>query len=173
MPTTTDKTCGVVVAMLLVSSALLAQSAAPAQAGKPPAPAATAAPTPAPPSAQPAQSSPEAYTYDADGRRDPFVSLVAHGVESPSGKKSDGLAGLTTAELMVKGILHSRNSFIALVAGPDGKTYQAHVNDRLVDGTIRSVTPQGVVIVQDVNDPLSLVKQREVRKGLRASEDGK
>ena len=74
---------------------------------------------------------------------------------------------------MVKGVLHSQNSYIALVAGPDGKTYQAHVNDRLVDGTIRSVTPQGLVIVQEVNDPLSLVKQREVRKGLRASEDGK
>ena len=171
MPTITDQTCGVVVAILLASSTLLAQGAAPAQPGKPSAP--TPTPTTAPPSAQPAQSTPETYTYDTDGRRDPFVSLVARGVESPSGKKSDGLAGLTTAELMVKGILHSRNSYIALVAGPDGKTYQAHVNDRLVDGTIRSVTPQGLVIVQDVNDPLSLVKQREVRKGLRASEDGK
>jgi Tfp pilus assembly protein PilP len=168
MPTINRKTCGVIVAMLLASSTLLAQGAAPAQPGKPATPA-TAAPT----TTAPAQSTPEAYTYDADGRRDPFVSLVARGFEPSTGKKSEGLGGLTTAELMVKGVLHSRNSYIALVSGPDGKTYQAHVNDRLVDGTIRSVTPQGLVIVQDVNDPLSLVKQREVRKGLRASEDGK
>ena len=62
---------------------------------------------------------------------------------------------------------------VALVAGPDGKTYTAHANDRLLDGLIRTVTPQGLVIMQEVNDPLSLVKQREVRKGLRAAEDGK
>jgi hypothetical protein len=62
---------------------------------------------------------------------------------------------------------------VALVAGPDGKTYTAHANDRLLDGIIRTVTPQGLVIMQEVNDPLSLVKQREVRKGLRAAEDGK
>ena len=47
------------------------------------------------------------------------------------------------------------------------------VRPRLLDGVIRSVTPQGIVIMQEVNDPLSLVKQREVRKGLRTSEDGK
>ena len=42
-----------------------------------------------------------------------------------------------------------------------------------LDGTIKAVTPQGLVIVQDVNDPLSLVKQREVRKLLRSLEDAK
>ena len=38
---------------------------------------------------------------------------------------------------------------------------------------MKSITPQGLVIVQDVNDPLSLVKQREVRKLLRSLEDAK
>jgi Tfp pilus assembly protein PilP len=169
MPFITCKTSGVAMVMVLVSTAVLAQGTKPAQPSQPPTPVPTTAPTPA----QAAQSTPEAYTYDSDGRRDPFVSLLARGVEPTTGKKSEGLSNLTTAELVVKGVLHSQNSYIALVAGPDGKTYQAHVNDRLVDGTIRSVTPQGLVIVQDVNDPLSLVKQREVRKGLRASEDGK
>jgi hypothetical protein len=69
--------------------------------------------------------------------------------------------------------MNSKGTYLALVSGPDGKTYTAHVNDRLMDGTIRSITPQGVVIVQEVNDPLSLIKQREVRKGLRTAEDGK
>jgi hypothetical protein len=35
------------------------------------------------------------------------------------------------------------------------------------------VTPQGLIVIQEVNDPLSLVKQREVRKLLRSLEDGK
>jgi hypothetical protein len=115
----------------------------------------------------------EAYTYDPAGRRDPFVSLLSRGLESSTGKRLTGLAGLTTGEVMLRGIMQSRNAYVALVSGPDGKTYPARVNDRLLDGIIRSVTPQGIVIMQDVNDPLSLVKQREVRKGLRTAEDGK
>ena len=74
---------------------------------------------------------------------------------------------------MLRGVMQSRNSYVALLSGPDGKTYSARANDRLVDGVIRTVTPQGIVIMQEVNDPLSLVKQREVRKGLRAAEDVK
>jgi type IV pilus assembly protein PilP len=176
---TTLKTWGAVAAMLLASAVVLAQGAAP-QTGKPAVPGAPATtPGGAGQPAQPAPAAagapaPEPYTYNPDGRRDPFVSLIARGVEAPAaGVKSTGLGGITTAELVVKGVLNSKGSYIALVAGPDGKTYTAHVNDRLVDGTIRSITPQGLVVVQEVNDPLSLIKQREVRKGLRASEDGK
>ena len=39
-----------------------------------------------------------------------------------------------------------------------------------MDGTVKSITPQGLVVVQQVNDPLSLVKQREIRKLLRSPE---
>jgi hypothetical protein len=38
---------------------------------------------------------------------------------------------------------------------------------------VQSITPQAVVILQQVNDPLSLHKQREVRKLLRTQEEGK
>jgi hypothetical protein len=100
--------------------------------------------------------------------------LLSRGIEPVSGgKKTSGLAGLTTNELVVKGILQSRGSYVALVSGPEGRTFSAHANDRLLDGVIQNVSPRGLVIMQEVNDPLSLVKQREVRKGLRAAEDGK
>ena len=101
------------------------------------------------------------------------MSLLSRGIEPTTGKKLTGLSSLTTGEVMLRGVMQSRNSYVALLSGPDGKTYSARVNDRLLDGVIRSVTPQGIVIMQEVNDPLSLVKQREVRKGLRTAEDGK
>ena len=175
---------GLVAAMVLAASVALAQAPAPAQPAKPGAPSVTPV-SPAPPATAPGTTpaagaanggegaAPEPYSYNPEGRRDPFVSLIMRGIEAQPGKRSDGLASLTTAELVVRGVLNSKGAYIALVAGPDGKTYTAHVNDRVVDGTIRSITPQGLVIVQEVNDPLSLIKQREVRKGLRASEDGK
>ena len=35
------------------------------------------------------------------------------------------------------------------------------------DGIVRTITRRCVVLMQEVNDPLSLEKQREVRKSLR------
>jgi Tfp pilus assembly protein PilP len=170
MSATVFRIGGLVTAMLVAGSAVvLAQNAAPMKPGAPNAPAAATPPA----SAAPTQPAPEAYTYNPEGRRDPFVSLLVGGADAAPGKRTEGLSGLSTAELMVRGVLLSRGAYIALVSGPEGKTYTAHVNDRLIDGTIRSISPQGLVIMQEVNDPLSLIKQREVRKGLRASEDGK
>jgi hypothetical protein len=36
-----------------------------------------------------------------------------------------------------------------------------------MDGTVGAITADAVVFVQQVNDPLSPVKQREIRKPLR------
>ena len=164
---------GVMVAALVAASVVGWAQGAPATpqpAAAPPA----GAPQPAAPGAQaPPAPAAEPYNYDPAGRRDPFISLMARGVEPVQGRKVTGLAGMLTGELMLRGVLQSQGAYVALVAGPDGKTYTAHANDRLLDGIIRTVTPQGLVIMQEVNDPLSLVKQREVRKGLRAAEDGK
>ncbi|HET9831312.1 MAG TPA: hypothetical protein VFP91_06375, partial [Vicinamibacterales bacterium] len=133
-----------------------------------PAPGATAAPPAATPPPQ------EAYTYKADGRRDPFLNLIGSGAEGKvTSRKGEGAAGLTVGEISVRGVMQSRGALIAMVQGPDNRTYVVHQGDKLLDGTVKSVTPQGLVIVQEVNDPLSLIKTREVRKMLRSLEDAK
>jgi Tfp pilus assembly protein PilP len=76
-------------------------------------------------------------------------------------------------EISVRGVMQSRGSLVAMIQGPDNKTYIVHPGDKLLDGTIKAVTPQGLVVVQEVNDPLSLIKTREVRKLLRSLEDAK
>jgi Tfp pilus assembly protein PilP len=50
---------------------------------------------------------------------------------------------------------------------PDNKTYTVRVGDKLFDGSVKSINQEKVVFSQNVNDPLSLVKQREVRKSIR------
>ena len=126
---------------------------------------------PAQPPAKPA-APPEGYAYDAGRRRDPFVSLVGTGAEPPRlmSKKGEGAAGLTVSEISVRGVIESRGAFVAMVQGPDTKTFLVHPGDKFVDGTLRAITAQGLVIVQEVNDPRSLVKQREIRKLLRSFE---
>ena len=72
--------------------------------------------------------------------------------------------------MIVKGIVRDRSGFIAMVQGPDTKTFIVRSGDKLMDGTVKSITADTVVFSQDVNDPLSLVKQREVRKAVRPTE---
>ncbi len=92
------------------------------------------------------------------------MSLVGTGTETHTGKRAAGLAGIAAADLSVRGVLESHGAYVAMVEGPEGKTYLAHAGDRLADGRIKSITLTELVIEQDVNDPLSPIKQREIRK---------
>ena len=121
-----------------------------------------------------AEAEPDGYTYHADGRRDPFLNLLGTGPEPrPVGRKGEGVASLMLAEISVRGVMRSRDTIIAMITGPDNKTYVVHPGDKLLDGTIKSITPDGLVVIQRVTDPLSGVKQREVHKMLRSLEDAK
>jgi Tfp pilus assembly protein PilP len=124
----------------------------------------------APPAAAPRIGS--GYTYDASGRRDPFLALD-RASDPRSAGKTNGLAGLMINEATVKGVVKSRGRMLAMVQAPDNKTYIVRASDRLLDGEVRAVTAEAVVFVQNVNDPLSPVRQREIRKPLRIVEEGK
>ena len=138
----------------------------------------------APTTAAPAQSAaaekksdpvePQGFTYNAEGRRDPFISLLRRGATTnETGKRVAGLAGLGTAEVSLRGTLRSQGSFVGILQGVDNKTYIVRVGDKLADGSIRSITADAMVILQQVSDPLSLEKEHEVRKPLRQTEEGK
>jgi Tfp pilus assembly protein PilP len=160
----------------MLAAALGAQSVAPPAAPTAPAPAPGPAAAPAPGTTTPAvdsQAAPEAYAYDPAGRRDPFVGLLGSGDAQNGLKKGDGPASLGVSDISVRGVMQSRGALIAMVQGPDNRTYIVHPGDKLADGTIKTITPQGLVVIQDVHDPLSLVKQREVRKLLRGFEENK
>jgi Tfp pilus assembly protein PilP len=117
---------------------------------------------------------PPGFTYNPEGRRDPFVSLLRSGGSvaggGGTGTRPTGLPGLAVAEVTLRGTLRGREGFVGILQGADQKTYIVRAGDRLFDGTVRTVTQNDMVIVQQVNDPLSLEKQREVRKVLRQVE---
>ena len=69
--------------------------------------------------------------------------------------------------------MQSQGATVAMIQGPDKKTYVVHKGDKLLDGRIKSISTQGLVVDQEVTDPLSLVKHREVSKLLRSAEGGK
>jgi hypothetical protein len=175
---------GLAVAMLLNVGVGAQQPAATPQSAPQPAPQGKPQPAPAPaPVApgQPATAAPGAvppsvgaYTYRAEGRRDPFVSLVGRGNDTrPAGSRPAGVAGLLINEVSIKGIVRDGSGFIAMVQGADNRAYVVKAGDRLMDGTVKAVVQDAVVFSQDVNDPLSLVKQKEIRKNLRSTGGGR
>jgi Tfp pilus assembly protein PilP len=136
-------------------------------------------PAKAPAAQQPPQAKPQelpviepGYAFDPTGRRDPFLILVGRGDESkPQGARPAGIAGVLIGEVSVKGVLRDRGGFMAMLQGPDKKTHTVRVGDKLLDGSVKSITQEQVIFSQDVNDPLSLVKQREVAKPVRSAEE--
>ncbi len=149
-------------------------------AGQSPAASQGAAAPASPPPAIALPSPPADFVYSADGRRDPFISLLnisllKRGADPGTSqtKRAEGVAGLQTGEIAVRGVVLNRGSWAALVAGPDGKVYTLRSGDRLLDGTVRNVTAQYVAVLQEAKDSLSVETQREVRKYLRGGKEVK
>ena len=149
---------------LLVSAPALAQESVPAPVAEDGAEADVAARGDAPVEGP--------FVYDSEGRRDPFVSLVQRGsdVDPDVAASLVGIAALTVNEVALRGVLNTPQGYVALIEGADARSYIVRSGDRLFDGTVRTISQNDMVIVQMVNDPLSLAKQREVRKMLRQIE---
>jgi Tfp pilus assembly protein PilP len=158
------------VAAVMASSVAAAQT--PATPGQTAAPGQAAAPAKSKPAEPPPVERP-AYSYEPEGRRDPFISLLARGSDPASASsRPAGVPGLLINEITVKGIVRDRSGFLAIIQGPDTtKTFIVRNGEPVMDGAVKTITVDTVVFAQDVNDPLSMVKQREVRKAVRPLDD--
>jgi hypothetical protein len=172
-------------ALTLVLVATLA--AAPAGAQQPPAPAPGSQPAAQPAAApEPAkedlkaqvekETAPQAgqYVYVPAGRRDPFISLLANVAPSEvKGPRPQGMPGMLVQELALRGIVKDKTGFVAMLAAPDGKSYFARVGQRCYDGVISAMDQATVTFRQEVQDPLSPVKTRDVKKSLYPLEEAR
>jgi hypothetical protein len=149
------------------------------------------APAAAPPAEAPAKSileqdlepPPGGYTYNPQGRRDPFVSLVRPVGPQGGGKiRPQGLPGFLIQEVALKGVVKTQGGglgaaaqagFIAILQDTQGKSYFVNVGQRLFDGVIVAIDATSVSFRQEVTDPLSPVRTRDVRKTLYPSEEAR
>ena len=116
----------------------------------------------------------KATRKNPEGRRDPFVNLLNRGVEQQKIQPApDGLPGVAVSDIAIKGIIANSGTYLGMVQAPDGKTYLVRGGEKLYDANVKAVLADAVVFVQQVDDPLSLVKQREIRKPLRPNEEGR
>jgi len=114
------------------------------------------------------------YTYNPSQRRDPFVSLLKP-VEGTGLKSSRpvGMEGFLIQEVALKGIVKTKEAYIAMLLGPDNKSYFCQVGQRLFDGAIVAMDQTSVTFRQEVTDPLSPVRVRDIKKSLYPSEEAR
>lgn len=106
-------------------------------------------------------------TYDPEGRRDPFRSLLEKTVVDDLRPRPPGVPGLLIDELDLKGIILKDGVWVAMVqAGKQEVSYLLRAGDELYDGDVVRISLDEVVFKQIVNDPKIFKPFREVVKKL-------
>jgi type IV pilus assembly protein PilP len=120
------------------------------------------------------QPDPTGYAYNPQGRRDPFVSLLKP-VSADQGARTrrPGMEGFLIQEVALKGIVKDKSGYVAMLLGTDGKSYFVKSGQRLFDGVITAIDAATVTFRQEITDPLSTVRSREVKKTLYPSEEAR
>jgi Tfp pilus assembly protein PilP len=119
------------------------------------------------------EAAPGAYKYDPQGRRDPFMNLMKQTADTGPKTRPPGMKGFLIQEVALKGIVKTPKGFTAMLQGPNGNSYFVASGDRLFDGVITAIDAATVTFRQEVTDPLSTVKTREVKKTLYPSEEAR
>lgn len=100
--------------------------------------------------------------YNANGRRDPFISPVvshANGSGCSTGKKC-----LEIGAINLRGVVHSENGYIAVVSNDLNKAYFLRENDPVFNGYVVKITGDSIVFQETLQDRLGKSFTREVTK---------
>jgi Tfp pilus assembly protein PilP len=120
------------------------------------------------------QPAPGAYVYNPQGRRDPFVSLVKPVSTGRDARpRPSGPEGFLIQEVGLKGVVKTPAGYTAMILGTDNKSYFVKTGQRFYDGVIVAIDGSSVTFRQEVADPLSPVRTREVKKSLYSSEEAR
>lgn len=116
-------------------------------------------------------TAPDSYHYDAQGRRDPFQSLIGPAPKLQAGQRPIGPPGFLIDEIKIQGVVKTKQQgLVAMINGPDNKSYLVKIGDKVLDGEIIRITPNSIVFRQEVNDPTRIERFREVVKEIVSSE---
>lgn len=106
----------------------------------------------------------EHFSYDPEGRRDPFLSLFDR-VEVDSRTHIPGVRGMMASELDLQGVVQDPDgSGVGMVIGNDNKGYFLRVGDEIYKATVIAVDTRksSITFRQEVDDPRLIKPFRDV-----------
>jgi len=177
------KTFGFLTAGLLALALQASAQQTPQKGAPPAAPPASATPAPAAGAAggeliqsileQELEPPRNGYMYNPAGRRDPFISLAKPVAtdDTANRPRRPGIEGFLLQETSLKGLVKNIDGWIAVLEGPDKKGYFVRVGQRMHDGVITALDGAGLTFRQEITDPLSPAKSRDVRRLLNSAQE--
>lgn len=111
-----------------------------------------------------------AFFYDSGGRRDPFKDLFG-GKTLREKKAIGGLPDLFIEDVMLMGIVKSKDVIEAIIGLTDGFPLTIREGDRLADGFVLSIKESQVVFRKTLDSKgLPLAKPRDIVKEIGQEE---
>ncbi len=105
---------------------------------------------------------PAGFTFNPEGRRDPFKDLLAG--RDMREKAALGENQLNIDDLVLFGIVKNKNVYTALIGTPQGFPRFAKVGDKFADGYVLSINESQVVLRKTHERGIPLVRPRDVIK---------
>ncbi len=115
-----------------------------------------------PPEKVPALTVQTGFTYNPEGRRDPFKDLLAG--RDMREKSVIGEPQIFIDDLVLYGIVKNKNIYTALIGMPQGFPVFAKVGDKFADGYVLSISDTQVVLRKTSERGIPLVRPRDVIK---------
>jgi len=100
--------------------------------------------------------------YNANGRRDPFISPVVSHAGGPG--CSTGKKCLEIGTINLRGVVRAEGGFIAVVSNSLNKAYFLRENDPVFNGYVVKITGDSIVFQETLQDRLGKTFTREVVK---------
>ena len=119
----------------------------------------TAAP---PPEAAQTVAPPSGFTYNPEGRRDPFKDLLTG--RDMRGKTATGEPQVFIDDLVLFGIVESNKVYTAMIGMPQGFPMFVKVGDKFADGYVLSISESQVVLRKTHERGIPLIRPRDVVK---------
>jgi len=116
----------------------------------------------------------EPYQYDAKGKRDPFLSLVAKAKQKPAKKKgASPFESHEIEEMELLAIAWNKDKYYALIMLPDKKTYTITegMTLGLQGGKVQKISKDAVHIREFVKDYRGDIKPRDAILKLHKGEE--
>ena len=103
-----------------------------------------------------------AFTYNSEGRRDPFKDLLSG--RDLREKTATGEPQVFIDDLVLFGIVKNNRVFTAMVGMPQGFPMFVKVGDKLADGYVLSISESQVVLRKTHDRGIPLLRTRDIIK---------
>jgi Tfp pilus assembly protein PilP len=114
-----------------------------------------------PPEAAQTIAPPTGFTYNPEGRRDPFKDLLAGSVRE---RAATGEPQVFIDDLILFGIVKNNRVYTAMVGMPQGFPMFVKVGDKFADGYVLSISESQVVLRKTHERGIPLMRPRDIIK---------